>query len=88
VRRLGPTLVILGKAKDCEMLDDEKALVLWRRWFEYSGDPYEGPDDYGDRCCFFCGNERHIGHAADCIYLQAKMLIKPLAEENDNATVA
>lgn len=52
---------------------EENALELWKRWFEFSGDPWESIDVFED-CCFFCCGDRP-DHELDCVYVAAKKLI-------------
>lgn len=48
-----------------------EALSLWAEWFE--DDPYPRGES---NCCVFCGMSMTDDHAADCIYIRAKKLIK------------
>jgi len=57
------------------MSDEDKALELWRRWFDFSGDPYEADVDAIELWCFFCGKNKDDGHASDCVYVQAAKLL-------------
>ena len=52
---------------------ENKALALWKRWFEYSGDPWH-ESNYGlDISCLFCGEDQPK-HEPDCVYVAAKKL--------------
>lgn len=55
--------------------DEKDALELWRRWFEFSGDPYVMDTDAIDKWCFFCRNSEDEGHAGNCIYIDATNLL-------------
>jgi hypothetical protein len=54
--------------------EEEGALELWRRWFEFSGDPWESAGFWGTDFCFFC-REDHPNHKPDCVYIAAKELV-------------
>lgn len=51
----------------------EAAIELWKRWFDWSGNPWE-VNSNGDECCFFCG-ELKPNHEVDCVYTIAKELV-------------
>lgn len=57
-------------------LEENKALTLWKRWFEWSGMPWESSDwsEFG-WYCFFCGEEEP-NHKQDCVYVAAKRLVE------------
>jgi hypothetical protein len=59
----------------------ETALNLWRRWFEWSGEPVYYRDGVWPGECYFCGEEEKIGqkgikHSDSCVWVLAKKLIE------------
>ena len=67
----------------------QRALALWKRWFEespwsnggnYPWLPYRGGQGY--QICFFCDAEKDRSHEPDCIYLAAKELVAEDADGN------
>jgi hypothetical protein len=55
----------------------EKALELWKQFFEGNNDPWTY-DDFGIYC-FFCGKKQHWSndhHTSDCIWAEAKKLVE------------
>lgn len=63
---------------DCVVLDataEEKALELWREFFERDNDPFVVQTYWGeDLQCYFCDGKPD--HKPDCIYIRAKALIE------------
>lgn len=54
--------------------EEDKALALWKRWFEWrGGDPWEAVG--GLIICIFCGEDRP-NHEPDCIFVAAKELME------------
>lgn len=56
------------------MSEQNEALELWRKWWEYSG----GNPWTGDRIldtCFFCSASSNYGHDANCFYLEVAQLL-------------
>jgi hypothetical protein len=51
----------------------ESALDLWRRWFAWSGDPWDRDEVY--QSCIFCGHDK-LQHEPDCIWVAAKKLVE------------
>ena len=49
------------------------ALQLWKRWFEFSGEPFEIDGAY--QYCFFCRNDKSEGHDKECVYVAACELV-------------
>lgn len=52
----------------------ETALDLWRRWLEWSGNPYLVYNGRWEEECFFCLNTKEEGHEPDCVFVAAKKL--------------
>jgi len=65
------------------MSEQNEALELWKRWFEFYGSCIERNNRRWLDNCFFCkeyeqvdvGGEIHIHHADDCVYIAAKKLL-------------
>jgi len=69
---------LAGKEKRPSSLSLDTGIDLWREWFGWSGDPWEG-DDYGRVSCFFCG-ENEPNHSTRCVYQRAKQLVDGVEE--------
>ena len=54
------------------MKKEEMALALWVRLLNWRDDPMV-ENDYGMSWCFFCGDDEHN---TDCIWVEAKRLVK------------
>jgi len=52
---------------------DNRALLLWREWFDDNGDPWEA-NGYGI-WCKFCGNNEKNGHESSCVFPKARELL-------------
>ena len=52
---------------------EEKALELWRHFFDEHDAPWE-TNDYGQTYCFFCAAD-HPDHHSNCIYVAAAKLL-------------
>ena len=52
---------------------ENEALALWKRWFAWSGEPWEDVVE-GFTACFFC-DEDQPKHEPDCVYVAAKELV-------------
>ncbi len=53
---------------------EEKALALWKRYFDEIDCPYERLEDL-QSICFFCTEDEEEPHEKDCIYILAKELV-------------
>lgn len=54
---------------------EDRALSLWKEWFDYNGIPWERDADNWDSSCFFCG-KGHPEHEGNCVFIRAKKLIE------------
>lgn len=50
------------------------AIELWKRWFDWSGDPWVDASEFGRVYCFFCG-ENHPNHEPHCVFVTAQKLV-------------
>ncbi len=70
----GSISFIVGIMIDMEHSITE-AMELWKRVFDWTGDPFVEQCNYTDLCCFFCSNESP-NHAPGCVWPKAEKLVK------------
>lgn len=57
-----------------DKLTKTTAVELWKRWFDWSGDPWVSGDGWITEDCFFCGEDKP-NHEPHCVYITAKELV-------------